>query len=195
MVASGPLLRPTLDLSSDPTYSEREIASLVATGRRGGLDSVGSAAWAAGGQTATLLAGRLTRNIARGFRDLGLDQVDIQPELIARDADPGARFTFGKYLTPALKLVYSVGLNDPEARFVLAQYRFRLGRELTAKVQREDGGTYSYGAGQRIRWGAPPRGQGGGRRAAARRRQRDARPRCASRACPRTLRSRAPACG
>jgi outer membrane protein insertion porin family len=164
VVASGPLVHPALDLSSDPTYSEREIASLVATGRRGGLDSVGSAAWAAGGQTATLLAGRLTRNIARGFRDLGLDQVDIQPELIARDADPGARFTFGKYLTPALKLVYSVGLNDPEARFVLAQYRFRLGREVTAKIQREDGGTYSFGAGQRIRWGAPPRGGQGGLR-------------------------------
>jgi translocation and assembly module TamB len=128
VVASGPLMHPALDLSSDPTYSEREIASLVATGRRGGLDSVGGAAWVAGGQTAMLLAGRVTRNIARGFRDLGLDQVDIQPELIARDADPGARFTFGKYLTPALKLVYSVGLNDPEARFVLAQYRFRLGR-------------------------------------------------------------------
>jgi outer membrane protein insertion porin family len=167
VVASGPLLRPSLDLSSDPTYSEREIASLVATGRRGALDSVGGAAWAAGGQTATLLAGRFTRNIARGFRDLGLDQVDIQPELVARDADPGARFTFGKFLTPALKLIYSVGLNDPEARFFQAQYRFRLGRELTAKVQREDGGSYSYGAGQRIRWGAPPRQGGGGRRRGA----------------------------
>ena len=40
-VASGPLLRPTLDLRSDPSYSEREIASLVATGRRGVLDSPG----------------------------------------------------------------------------------------------------------------------------------------------------------
>jgi outer membrane protein insertion porin family len=164
VVASGPLMRPTLDLSSDPSYSEREIASLVATGRRGALDSASSAAWTAGEQTATLLAGRFTRNIARGFRDLGLDQVDIQPELLAREADPGARFTFGKYLTPALKLVYSLGLNDPEARFFQAQYRFRLGRELTAKVQRQDGGSYSYGAGQRIRWGGPPRGQGGGRR-------------------------------
>lgn len=163
VVASGPLMRPSLDLSSDPAYSEREIASLVATGRRGALDSASSAAWTAGEQTATLFAGRFTRNIARGFRDLGLDQVDIQPELLAREADPGARFTFGKYLTPALKLVYSLGLNDPEARFFQAQYRFRLGRELTAKVQRQDGGEYSYGVGQRIRWGAP-RGQGGGRR-------------------------------
>ncbi|MET0556674.1 MAG: translocation/assembly module TamB domain-containing protein, partial [Vicinamibacteria bacterium] len=69
VVASGPLMRPTLDLSSAPSYSEREIASLVATGRRGGLDSVGGAAWAAGEQTAALLAGRFTRNLSKGFRD------------------------------------------------------------------------------------------------------------------------------
>jgi outer membrane protein insertion porin family len=167
--ASGPLTRPMLDLRSDPAYSEREIASLVATGRRGALDSVGGAAWTAGGQTAVLLAGRVTRNIARGFRDLGLDQVDIQPSLLAREDDPGARFTFGKFLTPSLKLVYSIGLNDPEARFFQAQYRFRLGREITAKIQRDDDGTYTYGVGQRIRWGGPPRGTraGGGRRRGA----------------------------
>ena len=41
--------------------------------------------------------------------DLGLDEVDLQPELLAREADPGARFTFGKSLTPRAKLVYSVG--------------------------------------------------------------------------------------
>ena len=116
----------------------------------------------------------------------------ISPSMCFRD--PGARFTFGKYLTPALKLVYSVGLNDPEARFVLGQYRFRLGRELTAKAQREDGGRYTYGVGQRIRWGAPPRGEGGGAVAAAATTAWLS-PRCASRACPRTRRSRAPACG
>jgi outer membrane protein assembly complex protein YaeT len=91
--------------------------------------------------------------------------VDIQPQLLAREDDPGARFTFGKLLTPQLKLVYSIGLNDAEARFFLAQYRFRLGREITAKVQREDGGVYSYGAGQRWRWGVDRSGFGGRRRA------------------------------
>jgi outer membrane protein insertion porin family len=169
-VASGPLERPVLDLRSDPSYTEREIASLITTGRRGVLDSPTGAAWAAGEHTAVLLAGRLTRGLSRSLRDLGLDEVDIQPQLLAREADPGARFTFGKLLTPQLKLIYSVGLNDPEARFFQAQYRFRVGREITAKVQYEDGGTYTYGAGQRWRWGGDrtrTRTGGGGRRRGA----------------------------
>ncbi len=152
-VASGPLERPTLDLRSDPSYTQRELASLIATGRRGVLDSASGTAWAAGEHTAALLAGRFTRSLSRSLRDLGLDEVDIQPELLAREEDPGARFTFGKLLTPQLKLIYSLGLNNPEARFFQAQYRFRVGREVTAKVQREDGGVYSYGLGQRWRWG------------------------------------------
>jgi outer membrane protein insertion porin family len=161
-VASGPLERPVLDLSSSPSYTEREIASLVATGRRGAFDSPTGTAWAAGEHTAVLLAGRFTRGLSRSLRDLGLDEVDIQPQLLAREADPGARFTFGKLLTPRLKLIYSVGLNDPEARFFQAQYRFRLGREINAKVQYEDGGTYTYGAGQRWRWGGDRTRAGGG---------------------------------
>ncbi len=155
IAVSGPLMKPDLKLTSDPSYSEREIASLIATGRRNvGLDS---SAWVVGEQTAALLAGRLTRNVSKALMGLGLDEVDIQPELLAREADPGARFTFGKSLTPQLKLVYSTGLNDPEARFFQAQYRFRLGRELTAKIQRDDTGVYSYGLGQKLRFGGPPR--------------------------------------
>jgi hypothetical protein len=78
-VATGPLTRPVLDLRSDPSYTEREIASLVATGRRGAFDSPTGAAWIAGEHTAVLLAGHLTSGLSRSLRDLGLDQVDIQP--------------------------------------------------------------------------------------------------------------------
>ena len=163
-VASGPLERPTLDLRSDPSYTEREIASLVATGRRGVLDSPGGAAWAAGEQTAVLLAGRITRGLSRNLRDLGLDEVDIQPQLLARETDPGARFTFGKLITPQLKLIYSMGLNDTQERFFEAQYRVRIGREVSATVQREDDGDIAYGAGQRWRWGGDRTRARGGRR-------------------------------
>ncbi len=159
--ATGPLSKPSLSLSSDPSYSEREIASLIATGRRGlALDS---SAWVAGEQLASLLAGRLTRNLARGIMDLGLDEVDLQPELLAREADPGARFTFGKHLTPRAKLVYSVGLNDPEATYFLGEYRVRVGAEATARVQRDDLGEYTYGLGQRFRFGGPERRRRGSR--------------------------------
>ena len=87
-----------LDLSSEPSYSEKEIASLIATGRR--KVALDSTAWVAGEQAAALLAGRATRALERGFEPLGLDEVDIQPELLAREGDPSARFTFGKHLTP-----------------------------------------------------------------------------------------------
>jgi outer membrane protein assembly factor BamA len=56
-----------------------------------------------------------------------------------------------------------MGLNDPEARFFQAQYRFRVGREVTAKVQYEDTG-YTYGIGQRWRWGGDRSRTGGGAR-------------------------------
>jgi outer membrane protein insertion porin family len=153
VAASGPIMHPELSLTSDPSYSEKEIASLIATGRRG-LDA-SSTGWVAGEQTAALLAGRLTRNVSHALMDLGLDEVDIQPELLAREQDPGARFTFGKQVTPALKLVYSTGLKDAEAHYFEAQYRLRFGRDITFKLQRDDAGAYTYGAGQRIRWGSP----------------------------------------
>jgi outer membrane protein assembly factor BamA len=81
--------------------------------------------------------------------------VDIQPELLSRETDPGARFTFGKRLSPRVRLVYSLGLNDPESTFYQAEYRFRAGAEANARVQRDDSGSYTYGVGQRLRWGAP----------------------------------------
>jgi outer membrane protein assembly factor BamA/autotransporter translocation and assembly factor TamB len=160
VAAEGPLLKPELILTSDPSYSQREIASLIVTGRRGvALDS---SAWVTGEQTAALLAGRLTRGLTRELVDLGLDEVDIQPELLARETDPGARFTFAKHLSPRVKLIYSFGLNDPEATFYQAEYRFQLWSEATARLQRNDGGDYSYGLGQRFRWGgAPPRRMNG----------------------------------
>jgi outer membrane protein assembly factor BamA/autotransporter translocation and assembly factor TamB len=153
VAVNGPLSKPELKLTSDPSYSEREIASLIATGRRNvALDS---SAWVAGEQTAALLAGRLTRNVAKGLMDLGLDEVDIQPELLARETDPGVRFSFGKQLTPQLKLVYSLGLADPEGTFYQAEYKFRVGADGLFRVQRDQEGVYTYGIGQRWRWGAP----------------------------------------
>jgi outer membrane protein assembly factor BamA len=155
VAADGPLLGPTLHLSSVPDYSEKEIASLVATGRRNVAGD--STAWVAGEQAAALLAGRVTRSLSRGFEQLGFDEVTIQPELLAREADPSARFTFGKHVTPHFRLIYSIGLSDAEERFVEGQYRFRLGQDITARLIRADDGVLTYGIGQRWRFGVPDR--------------------------------------
>jgi outer membrane protein assembly factor BamA/autotransporter translocation and assembly factor TamB len=152
VVATGPLETPVLTLRSSPALSEREIASLIATGRTD--VALTSGAWVVGEQAAALLAGRFTRAVARELIDLGLDQVDIQPELLAREGEPSARFTFGKQIGRTLRLVYSTSLSDPEAQYYQALFRFREGMELSAKLQRRFDGTYTYSLGQRLRFGA-----------------------------------------
>ncbi|PYQ49868.1 MAG: hypothetical protein DMF78_17180, partial [Acidobacteria bacterium] len=154
VVASGTMPNVTLDLSSNPSLSQAEIASLVATGRSD--VALASSGWVVGEQAATLLLGRYTRAVARQLIALGLDQVDIQPELIAREGNPSARFTFGKQLTPALRLIYSTGLSNPEEQYYEVQYGLRIGQQITFKLQRRFDGSYQYGAGQRINFGGPP---------------------------------------
>jgi outer membrane protein insertion porin family len=146
---TGTLEKPGLVLTSTPSYSDRELVNLIASG-----DSQDpSAREAIGGQAAALLAGR----VSRGLRGLGLDEVSIQPELVAREGgvQPGARFTFGKRLTSRVNLVYSLSLQDPEGRFV--QLEGTPGRDVTLTVQRDDAGIFTYGAGQRFHRGGPPR--------------------------------------
>lgn len=155
VTAQGTLDFPRLTLASSPSRSEKELASLITTGRPDvGLNS---GAWVVGEQAATLLTGRFTREVSRSLRELGFDQVDIQPELLAREDQPGARFTVGKDLTPNVKLVYSLGLNTPESQYYQLLFRFQAGSEVTLQAQRRGDGTYTYGAGQRLRFGGPPR--------------------------------------
>jgi outer membrane protein insertion porin family len=152
--AGGTLEKPTLSFSSEPSLSQQEIVALVATGRIEGR-LADTSAWLIGGQAGALLAGRLTRNVAQTF---GLDEITIRPDLIARETDPSARFTFGKNLGRRAGLIYSVGLGGPETRFV--QLEGRPGRDVTVKVQRTDSGTYGAGLGQRFHWGGPARDEG-----------------------------------
>ena len=159
VVVSGSMPNVALDLSSDPTLSAQEIASLIATGRAD--VALASSGWIVGEQAAALLLGRFTRAVSRQLIDLGLDTVDIQPELLAREGNPSARFTFGKQLTPAVRLLYSRGLSNPEEQYYELQYSFRLGQQITVKVQRRFDGMLEYGAGQRLSFGGPRRAQGG----------------------------------
>lgn len=152
----GQLERPRLAFTSDPGgYADAEIVSMIAANRatRSGLSS---SAWVTGEQAALFLTGRLTRGVARELQGLGIDEVTIQPELLARETEPGARFTFGKRLTESVRLIYSLSLNDPENRFVQLDAAPWRGVELLA--QRRDDGSYGFGGGQRLRlFGLPQR--------------------------------------
>jgi translocation and assembly module TamA len=143
----GSLARPDLQLSSDRDLSEGEIISLLTTGR---TDDNGSQLGAVmGGQAAAFMLGGFTRRL----RQLGFDEVSLQPELVAREGDSelGARFTFGKRLSSRVDLVYSLSLQDPESRFILLEGR--PGADVALRAQRSADGTFQYSAGQRFQLG------------------------------------------
>lgn len=153
LVADGPLdtVQPTLHTT--PPLSESQAFSLVATGSVSS-SALSAGAAAAGGQAASMFVGKLSQS-------LGLDAVSVQPELLARETNPGTRFTFGKQLSSAVSLIYSIGLSGPEQRFL--QLEVRPIRSLSLKVQRTDDGLFVYGAGQSLSFGGPDRGTQTGR--------------------------------
>jgi outer membrane protein assembly factor BamA len=155
VTVGGTLDLPTVNISSDQALSQEELVSLIATGSTG--TSLSSGGRIVGQQAAALFAERFTREIAHGLLDLGFDTVDIQPELLSRETDPGARFTFSKDVTPRVRFVYSFGLNSPEAQYYQAQFRINPGREALLTLRRLDDGTFTYGAGQRLLLGGPKR--------------------------------------
>ncbi len=154
VAAEGTLDGPRLTFTSEPSLSQQEIVGLVATGHPEGRVA-DTSAWLVGGQAGALLAGRLTRRVAQTF---GLDEITIRPDLVARETDPSARFTFGKDLSRRARLLYSVGLGGPETRFV--QLEGRPWRDVTLMAQRTDAGTYAGGVGQRFHWGEARRDEG-----------------------------------
>ncbi|MCG6926736.1 MAG: translocation/assembly module TamB domain-containing protein [Acidobacteria bacterium] len=142
----GSVDQPSLALSSEPALSRQEIVSVIATGRTQS-SLVDSSAWLLGGQAATLASGQLTR-VARTF---GLDEITVRPDLVARETDPSARFTFGKRIGRLLAFVYSAGLGGPETRY--AEMRVFPGYNVQLRALRTDAGTHELGFGQRFEFG------------------------------------------
>src|SRR6185436_1208768 len=62
-------------------------------------------------------------------------------------------FVFGKRLSSRVLLVYAQSLQDPESRFI--KLEAEPGHNATLTVLRKDDGSFSYGAGQRLRRGGP----------------------------------------
>jgi outer membrane protein assembly complex protein YaeT len=158
--ADGPLLtvKPSLggqavsasdEPLSEPPLSQAEVVSLIATGTRSQSANVGRFM---GEQAAAMLAGRVSSGVLKG---LGLSSPPNQPELLSRELEPGARFTFGKQLLRQVWLIYSLGLNGPEQRFL--QLEVEPLPSIDLKGQRTDDGTLTYALGQRLRFGGAPR--------------------------------------
>jgi len=151
---SGSLDRPDVSYSSEPSLSLSALVTLISTGSTEG--SVGNPqAIAAGEQAASLLLSDLTRGTSGRLSGFGIDEVTIQPELGLREFRPGARFTFAKRLAPKLRLLYSVSLEGPEARFFELETGPHNG--FSGRAQRRDDGSFTLGAGQRIYFGGGSR--------------------------------------
>jgi outer membrane protein assembly complex protein YaeT len=138
----------TFRSTSDPDLSSQQIVAAIVTGNIN-TSLIDSSAWLVGGETAALATGNITSEVAQSF---GLDQITIRPDLVARDTDPSARFTFGKRLGRSLSLIYSAGLRGPETRFAEVQYF--PGHDIRLRALRRDTATSELGAGQRFEWGA-----------------------------------------
>ena len=154
LMVSGSLDRPDVSFSSEPALSLGALVTLISTGSTEG--SVGNPqAMAAGEQAASLLWSRLARGTSGSLSGFGIDEVTIQPELGLREFRPGARFTFAKRLAPKLRLLYSVSLEGPEARFFELETGPHKG--FSGRAQRRDDGSFTLGAGQRIYFGGGSR--------------------------------------
>jgi outer membrane protein assembly factor BamA/autotransporter translocation and assembly factor TamB len=136
----GTLSRPVLELSSDAEdLSSVELTSLLATGRPNPGSERG--AWVVGEQAAQLLAGPLSHELSSKLRGLGFDEVSIEPTLIARETNPAARFTFGKNLNHWSSLIYSLGLDSAEDRFV--QLNLHPVGDFTMELERDETNAYT----------------------------------------------------
>jgi outer membrane protein assembly factor BamA len=151
--AAGTLEAPELHFRTEPrAFFDGQVLNLLATGDPGAGEAYRSGGRLVGEQALLVLGGgRLTRGLAAGLETLGVDEVSVEPRLLARDTRPGARFTFGKRLGDHGRLVYSTSLNDAAQRFV----KLELGpwHALTLTGQRDESGVLRAGAGQTLEWG------------------------------------------
>jgi outer membrane protein assembly complex protein YaeT len=162
------------DLTSNPPLSESDIVSVLATGR-----TLSEASCAGGAvakeQALSFLAGDLGSTFtSEAGRAIGLSQVRIDPSfidtsksscstntdpnadpnLIANEAEPTARLTLGKDITPKLSLVYSMNLRDSSDQIWIADYNVT--RRITTSGIREQDNSFRFQAQHDLLFGLPP---------------------------------------
>jgi autotransporter translocation and assembly factor TamB len=127
---NGTLSRVYPTLSSDPPLSAVQILSLLAGADEAAVTNLSTAqadqARLAATGAATLAAGRLAEEVGleRGAERLfGLNRFSIDPSVVRGGvANPTARLTVGKRITPALSVLYSLDLRGVEDRVLSVEY-------------------------------------------------------------------------
>ena len=141
-------------LTSDPSLPEPDIMALLVTGRT--LDEMrGEEFEVAREQVLSYLAGRVGSSLGRQLeRATGLSDVRLEPNLIANEADPGARLTVGQDLTDDLTLVYSTDLTDSGDQIWVAEYD--LTRRFQTRAVRQSDNSYRLDFRHDLRFGGEP---------------------------------------
>ena len=109
-------------MTSDPSLPEPDILALLVTGRT--LDEMrGEEFEVAQSQVMSHLAGRAGSSLSRGLQQAtGLSTVRLEPNLIASEADPGARLTVGQDLADDVRLIYSTDLVNSSDQIWVTEY-------------------------------------------------------------------------
>lgn len=151
---NGTLERVYPTLSSDPPLSTVGILSLLA----GAEESTAESAQALQNETKdlaatgaySLAAGKLSEQVGleKGAARLGLSRFSIDPSVVRGGvANPTARMTLGKRITPDLNIVYSQDLTGTEERLVTIEYTLSDRLSLLVSQSQRDG----YGFDLRLR--------------------------------------------
>jgi outer membrane protein assembly complex protein YaeT len=141
-------------LTSNPPLPEPDIMAILITGRT--LEQMrGEEYEVAREQVLSYLTGRVGSTIGRSVaRATGLDTVRIEPQLIANDADPGARLTVAEDVSDLLTLTYSVDLADSDDQIWLATYDVT--RRFQTRALRQSDNSYRLDFRHDVRRGGKP---------------------------------------
>jgi len=141
-------------LTSSPALPEPDIMALLITGRT--LDQMrGEEYDVAREQVLSYLTGRVGSTLGRGLQRItGLSEVRIEPQLIANEANPGARLTLGQEIADDLSLTYSVDLADSNDQIWLATYDVT--KRFQSRAVRQNDNSYRVDFRHDVRKGGRP---------------------------------------
>ena len=151
---NGTLERVYPTLSSDPPLSTVGILSLLAGAEESTVESAQvqseTREQLAATGASSLAAGRLSEQVGleKGAARLGLNRFSIDPTVVRGEvANPTARMTLGKRITPDLNVVYSQDLTGTVERLVTIEYTLSDRLSLLVSQSQRDG----YGFDLRLR--------------------------------------------
>lgn len=139
------------DPVSIPDLATNQIYYLLITGRADAQFSEAGTQFAQR-QLVGYFTGQLFFDVQRKLASaFGLSRIEIQPELISSEEDPGTRLIVGKDFTSQLSLIYSVSLNNSQERTWIANYRLK--RNLSVRFIDQEGGSYTTNVRHSFRFG------------------------------------------